>query len=56
MIDPADRWEPWPVEIHMTNGPERIYDHNPVEHQPKPVGFTAALRETEPLLWEGDQA
>lgn len=56
MIDPVDRWEPCLTEIRMTGGPERIYDDQPTEHHPKPVGFTAALHETEPMLWEGDQA
>lgn len=66
VISPEDRWEPWPVDIERSGGPERIYDDSPTEDKRRPVGFvqptfapgTAWLLpiETEPLLWEGDNA
>lgn len=61
MIEPEDRWEPWPVEVIPMPGPERVYDDKPTTDQPRPVGFTAHLGrllhiedEIEPLLWEGE--
>lgn len=43
----------WPTHLVRTNGPERFYDVDEAlgpEHQPRPVGFTAALAvETETL-------
>lgn len=61
MIEPEDRWEPWPVEVIPIGGPDRIYDQKPTTDRPRPVGFTAHLSrplyiedEIEPLLWEGE--
>ncbi len=57
MIEPEDRWEPWRIDIHLTGGPERIYDDNPTQEPPRrQVGFFMPEDETEPLLWEGDGA
>lgn len=61
MIEPEDRWEPWPVDIRMTGGPDRIYDDDPKPEWRAPVGFIWRLEdepedEIEPLLWEGDNA
>lgn len=53
--EPEDRWEPWPVDLIPMGGPDRIY----VEHdnwRPPRVGFAPPKTETDPLLWDGDQA
>lgn len=36
-----DNWEPYPVNIHFTGGPDRVhYDDNPTPPPPsRPVGF-----------------
>lgn len=36
---PEDRWQPPEVALHLTGGPGRIYDSDPTEHTPRPVGF-----------------
>jgi len=56
VIPPEDRWEPWPIHTELTNGPERIYDDNPTADTRRPVGFKPPATDTEPLLWEGDNA
>lgn len=57
MIEPEDRWEPYPVHMHLTDGPERIYDDGPKPDLVRRlVGFAPVAREQEPLLWEGDNA
>jgi hypothetical protein len=56
MRDPADRWEPWPVEVHITGGPSRIYDDTEAGEPTRFLGFRRTEPETEPLLWDGDQA
>lgn len=46
------------AEVIRSGGPERIhYDDQPdPEFTPRPVGFTADLRDPAPLLWDGDNA
>ena len=37
---PEDCWDPPHVEVHLTPGPDRIYDDNPTPPLPtRPVGF-----------------
>lgn len=45
-------------EVIPTGGPERIYDKKPKPDLPRrPIGFAPITRpETEPLLWDGDNA
>lgn len=46
------------ASVVRTGGPERVlYDDSPDPNfKPRPVGFTADLREPDPLLWDGDNA
>lgn len=70
MTGTADPHEPpclpallWDAErspdVALTGGPDRIYDPDAADPAwtPRPVGFAPRRpTETEPLLWDGDQA
>lgn len=54
---PEDRWEPLGTpDVHLTNGPDRIYDYDPKPNSTRRVGFGVKPEPREPLLWEGDNA
>ena len=54
---PEDRWEPWQTpDIHVLDGPDRIYDDDPKPNDTRRVGFGVVPETKEPLLWEGDDA
>lgn len=54
---PEDRWEPWQTpDVHLTNGPDRIYDDDPKPNGTRRVGFGVMPEPREPLLWEGDDS
>ncbi len=50
---PDERWEPPEIAVHITGGPERIYDDKEAGEPPPFLGFRI---DPEPLLWDGDQA
>ena len=42
MPEPTDAWEPHPVDVVLTGGPDRIYDDNPKADESRPpFGFRA---------------
>lgn len=52
-----DRWHPWGGQPVLTGGPERIYDEAPKPEWRTHVGFVRpSNNDTEPLLWDGDNA
>ena len=67
MSGTADPWEPPSIaalgydvthspDVIHGDGPMRIYDDTPTIEPRRPIGFAAQMTETEPLLWEGDNA
>lgn len=46
------------AEVIRSGGPERIhYDEQPdANFKARPIGFTADIKTTEPLIWDGDNA
>ena len=39
LCEPEDRWEPYPPDVILTGGPDRIYDDDPKPDTHRPVGF-----------------
>lgn len=54
MRDPVDRWDP-ETEVHLTDGPHRIYDTDEAGPPARFLGF-APTPERDPITWDGDQA
>lgn len=40
MIQPEDRWEPWPVDIEHGPPPDRTYDENEAGEPLRFLGFS----------------